>query len=225
MNNNYKWKGVTFNSKGIVIEVAPVIPKSQRSFQQYEIPGRSGFLTIDNQTYKPIPFSLECHFNESNVDINDIRSWLDGYGTLQLDNEKVYTGYISNSINFEKVVGFQKFIIQFMLQPIAKSLTATTFSSTSSTTFNSTTYTNTYPKITITTIGDTTITLNDVSFTIYGASGTYVLDCEAKVITKNSVNQSQNMSGDFPYVRPGSNELTVNGNVSSLAIQYYKTYL
>lgn len=225
MNNNYKWNGVAFNSKGIVIEVTPVVPKAEHSFQKYEIPGRSDFLTIDDKKYKPIPFSLECHFNESNVDTNDIRSWLDGYGTLQLDDEKIYTGYISNSIPFEKVVGFQKFIIQFMLQPIAKSLTATTVSSTNSTTFNSTTYTNSYPTITITTIGDTTITLNDVSFTIYGASGTYVLDCGAKVITKNSVNQSQNMSGSFPYVKPGSNELTVNGNVSALSIQYYKTYL
>ena len=68
---------------------------------------------------------MECHFKES-ADINDIRAFLDGYGTLQVDNEKVYTGYISNQIDWNKVLNFRKFIIQFRLQPIAKALTPTT---------------------------------------------------------------------------------------------------
>lgn len=224
MNNNYKWKGVTFNSKGIITEKVPVMPRAKHSFESYTIPGKSGFLTIDNKTYEPIAFSLECHFKE-NANINEIRAFLDGYGELQLDDEKKYYGYISNSIDFEKIQNFRKFIIQFMLQPIAKALTATTVSSTSTTTFTSDTYTNSYPKITLTASSQVTIALNNVSFTIYDANGTYVLDCEAKVITKNNVNQSGNMSGEFPYVKNGSNSLTITGTVSALSIEYYKTYL
>lgn len=231
MNDNYKWNGETFNSKGIIIEKKPVIPRANHSYEQYEIPGRDGFLTIDNKTYDPIAFSLECHFKE-NSNINEIRAWLDGYGTLQIDDEKVYTGYISNSIDFEKVLNFQKFIIQFMLQPIAKSLnTITNILYTSeeyaviSKTFVISTYTNTYPVISISCEGDTIITINDKSFAIYDATGTYILDCEAKIITKNGINQSGNMSGEFPYVKPGINDLTINGNVSELKIDYYKTYL
>lgn len=231
MNDNYKWNGETFNSKGIIIEKTPVVPRANHSYEQYEIPGRDGFLTIDNKTYEPIPFSLECHFKED-VDINEIRAWLDGYGTLQIDEEKEYTGYISNSIDFEKVLNFQKFIIQFILQPIAKSLETITNIlyeaeeyDVISKTFTSSTYTKTYPIIKITCTGDTTITINDKTFIIYDADGTYLLDCEAKVITKNAINQASSMSGEFPYIKPGINDLSVNGNVSELRIDYHKTYL
>lgn len=224
MNNNYKWNNVTFNSKGIIIEKIPVVPRAKHSYESYTIPGKSGFLTIDNKTYEPVAFSLECHFKE-NANINEIRAFLDGYGELQLDNEKVYTGYISNSIDFDKIQNFQKFIIQFMLQPVAKAITKTTISQTTTGTFTSDTFTNSYPIITLTTAAEITIKLNDIAFTIHDASGTYILDCGAKVITKNGANQSGSMSGDFPFVKNGSNSLTVTGTASALKIEYYKTYL
>jgi len=33
MNNNYKWKGVTFNSKGIIIDKTPPIIKIELCFR------------------------------------------------------------------------------------------------------------------------------------------------------------------------------------------------
>lgn len=230
MNENYKWKGTTFNSKGIIIEKTPVIPRANHSYDTYEIPGRSGYLTIDNKTYEPIAFSLECHFKDSNVDINEIRAWLDGYGSLQIDDEKEWTGYISNSIDFEKVVGFQKFIIQFMLQPVAKALTTTTRdlgTLESGIAFVSTTKTNTYPKITLTASGTSPkITINGVSFKIHNADGTYILDCEAKVITKNGVNASSVMSGDFPYIKSGLNNIMrYDDTLTNITLEYKNTYL
>ena len=104
MNENYKWNGVTFNSKGIIIEDTPVIPKAKKRFTQYTIPGANGFKTIDNKTYEAIPFTLKCHYKEGIGNRDQIGAWLDGYGTLQIDDEKEYTGYISNTIPFEKVV-------------------------------------------------------------------------------------------------------------------------
>ena len=91
MNNNYKWNGVSFNSKGIIIEETPIMPKPKRSFTQYTIPGKSGYLAVDNKTYDSLPFTLKCHFKEGNGNREEIASWLDGYGTLQIDNEKEYT--------------------------------------------------------------------------------------------------------------------------------------
>lgn len=225
MNDNYKWKGVTFNSKGIIIEKTPIVPKANHSFTKYTIPGKNGYLSIDNKTYDPISFSLECHLNTAKANMNEIRAWLDGYGTLQVDSERIYTGYISNSISFEKIVNFRKFIVQFMLQPIAQSSTPTIVTSTETTTFQSESYTNSNPIITLTGSGNITIGLNGTSFTIYDADGTYILDCGAKIITKNGTNQSMNMSGDFPYVVSGTNSLTVTGTVTDLSLSYYKTFL
>ena len=144
---------------------------------------------------------------------------------MQIDNEKEYTGYISNTISFEKVVNFKKFPVQFMLQPIAKAITATTINMTSSGSFYSDTYTDAYPIIKVTGTGNITIGLNGIQFTIYSASGEYTLDCQAKVITKNGSNESSNMSGDFPKVITGTNTLTITGTVTSLSIEYKKSYL
>lgn len=225
MNENYKWNGIAFNNMGVIIEETPIIPKSKRSFTQYTIPGKSGFLAIDNKTYDPLPFTLKCHYKDGVGNREEIAAWLDGYGTLQIDDEKEYTGYISNTIPFEKVVRFRKFPVQFMLQPIAKAITPTIITATESGSFDSDTYTDAYPKITITGTGTITCYINTIGFTIYDANGTYILDCEAKVITKSGINASNSMSGEFPKIINGGNALTLTGNISALTIEYKKTYL
>lgn len=225
MNENYKWNGVSFNSKGVIIEETPIMPKPKKNFTQYTIPGKSGFLSIDNKTYESLPFTLKCHFKDGVGNREEICAWLDGYGALQIDNEKEYKGYISNTIPFEKVVRFRKFPVQFMLQPIAKAITPTIITATESGSFESDTYTDAFPKITITGTGTITCYINTIGFTIYDADGTYILDCEAKVITKNGSNASNSMSGEFPKIIHGGNSLTLTGNISALTIEYKKTYL
>ena len=225
MNENYKWNGTSFNSMGIIIEKTPITNKPNHSYNQYTIPGRSGYLAIDNKTYDPLLLSIECHLDTNNVDMNEIRQWLDGYGTLQLDDEKEYTGYIVNSISFEKITHFRKFIIQFNLQPLAKALETTTINALSIDSFDSETYINAYPIITITGTGDISFSINNINFTIYEASGTYILDCEVKVITKNGINQSNNMSGSFPYIVNGSNSVVKSGNITAVSIEYKQTFI
>ena len=36
MNENYKWKGFSFNSKGIIIEKTPIPNKPKHSYTQYQ---------------------------------------------------------------------------------------------------------------------------------------------------------------------------------------------
>ena len=225
MNSDYKWNGTSFNSMGIIIEKTPIPNKPKHSYTEYTIPGRSGYLAIDNKTYEPLLLSLECHLDTNNVDMNEIRAWLDGYGELQINNERVYTGFISNAISFEKIMNFRKFIIQFTLQPIAKAVEATTVNALSLSTLAAETYTTTYPTITITGSGDISLSINGIEFTLDDADGTYVLDCDAKVITKNNINQSSIMSGEFPYIVDGDNSIVKSGTITALTIEYYKTFI
>lgn len=225
MNDNYKWKGTTFNSMGIIIEKTPITNKPKHSYTQYTIPGKSGFLAVDNKTYEPLTLSIECHLNTDNANMNDIREWLDGYGELQIDGEKTYTGYISNAISFEKIMNFRKFIIQFNLQPIAKAIETTTINGYTTAEFESDTYTRAYPVITITGSGTITCSINNIGFTIYEADGTYILDCEAKVITKNGINQSGSMAGEFPYIVNGTNSISKTGTISALTIEYKQNFI
>ena len=87
------------------------------------------------------------------------------------------------------------------------------------------TYTTTYPTITITGTGTITFKINNIGFTIYDADGTYILDCDAKIITKNGINQSMNMSGEFPYIVNGSNSIDKNGSITAVSIEYNKTFI
>lgn len=225
MNDNYKWNGVSFYSMGIIIEETPIIPKPKKSVTKYVIPGKSGYTSIDNKTYDELPFTLKCHFREDLGNRDEIAAWLDGYGTLQVSDDREYEGYISNTIPFQKISRFRKFPIQFMLQPIGHAVEPTIISSTTSTTFTSDTYTDSFPIIRITGSGTISVNLNGTSFTIYNASGEYILDCGAKVITNNGSNASNSMSGGFPKVIKGSNALSVTGTVTALTIEYKKSYL
>lgn len=217
------WKNKEFREMGVIVEKTPNISKANKKMTIYEVPGRNGFISVDTDTYESFSLSVECHLLE-NININEICEWLDGYGTLSFDGEKQYTAIINNAIDFEKVQMFKKFIIQFLVNPIAEDITETTYTvSSSSDEFEIATYSNIYPTLEISVSGSATIAINGTTF-ILSESGNYVLDCKNKVITKNGLNASLNMNGDFPTLNK-ENTITYSENVSSFVIKYKKTYL
>ena len=220
------WKNIDFRSKGIIVEETPEISKGKKNIDIYTIPGRSGFLSVDNGTYESFVISVSCHFNE-NANFDEIKKYLDGYGTLSLDGEREYTGIIQNSISFEKVLMFKKFIVQFLVNPIAEDIISTTYSVESSSDilniFGATAEIN--PIMEITGTGDATITINNKSFKLYDMDGKYILDCKAKVITKDGINVSNKMQYDFPKLENGENTIDYIGDISEFKIIYKKAYL
>jgi phage-related protein len=217
------WKNKEFREMGVIVEKTPNISKANKKMTIYDVPGRNGFISVDTDTYESFSLSVECHLLE-NININEICEWLDGYGTLSFDGIKQYTAIINNAIDFEKVQMFKKFIIQFLVNPIAEDITETTYTvSSSSDEFEIATYSNIYPTLEISVSGLSTIAVNGTTF-ILSESGNYVLDCKNKVITKNGLNASLNMNGDFPTLNK-DNTITYSENVSSFVIKYKKTYL
>lgn len=223
-----KWKNIDFSTKGIVVEKTPTISKGKKDIETYTIDGRSGFLSIDKGTYQPFSLQVECHAKE-NADFDEIKAFLDGYGTLSFDNEREYTAVISNAIPFEKVLMFKSFAVQFMVNPIAHDITPTTidlknglndgeFTITGSTYFIE-------PTLTIECEGDIEVTINNQTFTLEDTDGTYILDCANKVITKNGINSANIMSGDFPTFQNGTNEVTTTGTITTFNASYKKAYI
>ena len=119
------WKGIEFRNKGIIVEKTPQISKGKKRIEIYQIEGRSGFLSIDTGAYDPFVVSVECHFNNDNTNWNSVKEFLDGYGTLSFDGEKEYTAIIQNAIPFDKIKNFKKFIVQFLVNPIAEDINPT----------------------------------------------------------------------------------------------------
>lgn len=223
------WKGINLENKGIIVEKTPQISKGKKRIDTYEIAGRSGFLTIDNGTYDAFVVSCECHFDNDRSNWNDIKEFLDGYGTLSFDGLKEYTAIIQNAISFEKIKNFKKFMIQFLVNPIAEDINSTSVSVDSDEyTLNISDATaNMYPVIEITATEQETlgITVNNKTFYLYDIDGKYILDCKEKVITHNGTNASNHMKYDFPFLISGENSIEYTGTIDEFKITYKKAYL
>ena len=219
-----KWNGIDFKDKGIIVEKTPTISKGKKDIETYSVAGRNGFLSIDRGTYQPFSLQIECHAKE-NANFDEIKAFLDGYGTLSFDNVREYTAIINNAIPFEKVQMFRSFAVQFMVNPIAHDVTPTTITINDDFTISGATAT-IQPILTLeAAAGGAEITINGVEFTTSNEDATtYVLDCENKVITKNGINAANEMSGDFPYFVNGENTYDGSG-VTSLTASYKKAYL
>lgn len=220
------WKGVEFRSMGIIVEETPVISKGKKNIDIYTIPGRSGFLSVDNGTYDSFVVSVSCHFNEK-ANFDKIKEFLDGYGTVSFDGEREYTGIIQNAISFEKVLMFKKFIVQFLLNPIAEDIEPITIDIKSeSEEFNINGATiDMYPILEITGTGDVVVTINNQTFNLYDMDNKFILDCKEKVITSNGVNVANKMLNDFPKLIKGQNTVNYTGNITEFKIIYKRAYL
>lgn len=224
-----KWKNIDISTYGIIVEKTPTISKGKKNIETVTIDGRSGFLTIDRGTYQPFIVSLECHA-KAGSDFDQIKAFLDGYGSVQFENDKEYKGIINNAIPFEKVANFKSFMIQFLVNPIAHGTTEITKTITSaSETFTITEATaEMTPEITIKGTGNIEITINNKTFNLndIDSTKTYTLDCELKEIKDNNGNnQSRIMNGDFPTLKPATNEVSYIGTITEFTIKYKKAFL
>lgn len=219
------WKGTDLRTYGIIVEKIPKISKGKKNIDTITIPGRNGFLTIDKGTYQPFVVSLECHAKESAY-YDDIKTFLDGYGTLSFDGLREYTAVIQNAIEFSKALQFKRFPIEFLVNPISEDIVATTYTVASSGSTLTIPGANApmYPILEITISGQTSFVVNGYSFNL-STAGTYTLDCKNMVIVDNDDdNAASIMDGDFP-VLGNSNTITYDGNVTSFIIIYKKAYL
>lgn len=219
-----KWNNIDFKDKGIIVEKTPTISKGKKRIEIYSVEGRNGFLSIDRDTYEPFSASVECHAKET-ANFDEIKAFLDGYGTLSFDGEREYTAIVNNAIPFEKVQMFKSFVVQFMVNPIAHDITPTSinllngdFEITGATSEMT-------PTITIQATGDVSITINNKTFTLEETDGEYILDCENKVIKHNGLNASNIMSGDFPIFKVGENTIETTGTITTMTASYKKAYL
>ena len=220
------WNKRNLKDLGIIVENTPKVSKAKKKINIYEIPGRNGFLSEDTGVYEPFTISLECHAKDKN-NFDEICEFLDGYGTLSLDGKKEYMAVINNYISFEKIMMFKKFIIQFLVNPICEDVSDTSYSVTSNddTLLIENTYYDIEPIITLVCSGDISITINNRTFHLTNTDGTYVLDSKNKIITKNNINSSNIMIGEFPKLKKGNNTINYIGTITNFKIDYKKTYL
>jgi phage-related protein len=219
------WNNTDFRTKGIIVEKIPTISKGKKKIDVYQIEGRNGFLSVDTGVYEPFEVILECHCADT-ANLDEVKKFLDGYGTLSFDGLREYTAIIDSTIPFEEVQNFKRFQVNFLVNPIAESKTAQTINLLGLSTFSITTYSNVYPTLTITASGDISVNINGNIFYLTGTSGTYTLDCKNKEIYDSlNANKSGIMNGDFPSFINGTNNISTTGTITAISASYKETYL
>lgn len=223
----YKWKNQDLKDYGIIVEKIPAITKAKKKIDIIQVEGRNGFLSIDTNTYEPFSVTLECHCNTDVADLDAIKEFLDGYGTLSFDGIRQYTAVIDNTIPFETILPiFKKFQINFLVNPIAEDITPTVEDITNVELLSIETYAPTFPILEITCSGDVSVTINNETFYLYNTNGTYTLDCKNKIIIdSNELNASGIMNGQFPVFKNGTNTIATSGTITLLKATYNKSYL
>lgn len=221
-----KWNNRNLRELGIIVERIPAITKGKKKIETMQVPGRNGFISIDTGVYEPFNLSLECHCTD-NANINEIKTFLDGYGTITFDDVKQYTAIVNNAIPFETILPiFKKFLVSFLVNPIAEDITPTTVNILNESYIDITTYSTIYPTLTISCSGDISVTINNSTFYLNDTNGTYILDCKNKIITDSNGNNVSNlMLGDFPTFINGSNLINKTGTITAFTTEYRKTYL
>lgn len=221
-----KWKNRNFSELGIIVEKIPNISKAKKKIEVMQVAGRNGFISIDTGAYEPFSVTLSCHCT-TNANLDEIKAYLDGFGTLSFDGEREYTAIVDNAIPIETILPiFKKFPVRFSVNPIAEDITATTENILNTSELSITTYSTIYPTLTITCSGNISVTINNQTFYLSDTNGTYTLDCKNKIIKdSNGVNKSGLMTGDFPTFKNGTNTISKTGTIVAFTTTYKKTYL
>ena len=220
----FRFKETDSREYGILISSVPERVRPERRVKEIEIPGRSGNLTQDEETYDAYVISMECSTRGSDR-MDEIITWLNGAGDLTLSTEpdKVYQASIYNKISIsDQIYLYNSFLLQFKVQPFKYNinpfadeltLTAQTIIRNGGTVYSE-------PIITVYGSGDITLSINGTDFPLYGVNESITIDSEMMEVFKGTANQNSKYGGEtFPRFEFGENTISWTGNVTKIEIQ------
>jgi predicted phage tail component-like protein len=217
----------SYTDYGITILRRPANPLPKRDVIFSNVQGRDGSLTNDLGTYDNFTLKVECILtNQANyqAQFRAIRAWLaGGVGELVFSDETdvKYKAIAANKIDFEQLyLNLGAFILMFECQPLKYAVSNTVIEKTSSpATFDSPTGVHDgIPSVKVTGSGAITFTLNGTTVSLAAVSSYETVDSLLMDCYKDAVLKNSDMTGDFPMLISGTNNLTWTGTVTKIEI-------
>ncbi|MGT2682997.1 phage tail domain-containing protein [Streptococcus porci] len=195
----------------------PAIPTAEMAYEDIEIPGRDGNLTVENG-YKDIVISCEYNLLEAyNIKglLRRIKAFFIGKKELRFDDDVVFYKIkkvaISEIDNSE--AGYGSFTVSFTCDPFQYEVSDTISMSTQGTLKNPGGYfSRPYLKV----FGSGTLSINGMSVVLKDVSDYIEIDCEAMNAYKGTVDMNSHMTGEFPTLKVGDNKISWSGNISRI---------
>ena len=203
---------------------------AQRDITYTSIPGRSGDLVTDNGRYKnvKIPYSLAL-LNTTEWGFDEltrlIKGWLlseQGYFPLwdSYDGKYYRLASYSNEVDIEQELrDLGKLKLSFNCKPFKYSFEGqrTVEMTAAGTLYNAEQF-ESKPYIKIVGSGTITLTINSAAVTLSNVDGYIEIDSEMMNAYKGTTAANSQMSGAFPVLAPGKNNIAWTGNVTRLEI-------
>lgn len=217
------WKDKDCRSMGVLLQGPVPIVRPEERVSHVEIPGRSGDLTeLEGENIYNSYIQTATIMVKGGFHVREVYRWLrgSGYVTFHGEPDRKQKARIIGAVTLQKHsrnLDWWVGEIQFYCQPLKELLNEpkVTISSSGSSVLNAGDV-QSRPKITATANATSmTITANGSTLTITGLTSgqKYIIDSDIMEVTDNAGTTilTQNSTGDFPVLEPGSNTVTGSG--------------
>lgn len=229
------WNGVPSSSVSVVVEQPPNYRAAERDYETTHIPGRSGDLLIDNESYKNVPRSYKIAFGSTRKDHSEmaaaVSEWLHsakGYSRLEDTYEPEYyrMAIYKDDIDITNILNhLGRATINFDCMPqrfLKSGERAISFTNKKFTLQNPTGFA-AKPLITITGGDSGTITVNGLQMLVRSINSPVTIDCDlweaySGKISHNAFVSWPNGERVFPRLKPGLNEIEVSAAVTKVEV-------
>ena len=230
------WKDKDCRSMGVLLQGPVPIVRPEERVNHVEIPGRSGDLTeLEGENIYNSYIQTATIMVKGGFHVREVYRWLrgSGYVTFHGEPDRKQKARIIGAVTLQKHSSHLDWWvgeIQFYCQPLKELLNEpkVTISSSGSAVMNAGDV-QSRPKIRATASGTSlTVTANGKTLTVTGLTNgsAYIIDSDTMEVTDSTgaTILTQNSTGDFPMLEPGSNTITGSG-WSSLEIDRRERFL
>ena len=215
------FKDIDSRELGLFMERCPEKISPKRRDETFTVPGRHGNLTTTDGAFDSYIRSAEFIVKDEKR-IDEICAHFKGSGWLIFSNEpdRKYKARVANQIEFSHVIRhFKRFVVEFEVQPFGYDVFEQTITKTAPfSLFNIGTF-ESEPIITLFGNGNITLYVNNKSIYLKEITDKIIIDSEMKNAYHNSVSLNYKMSGDFPILSVGENNISWIGDVIKLETQ------
>lgn len=231
--NYIVWNGKdSRNIKGLLISELPPITKPKMRTKEIVVEGVDGSI-IEELGYESYDKTISIGL-KIGADVDEVIEYFTGSGEIIFSNEpnKYYRANIIKAIDYARLLKYRVAKVTFRVQPFKYDIADTEiFSNTNSNKMSVTNLGNytAKPLITIRGSGIVELSVNDNSYvcvyTFPENENAVILDSEKQDAYLDNQLKNSKMSGDFPVLKKGDNEITWVGNVERISVKRYSRWL
>ncbi len=204
---------------GVIVNYPPPIPTLQERGESIEIPGQNGDIWKGEGVYQPITLVVPIWVPTERL--TQVRGWLTGVGKLQFDEGSLYwEARISGETHFAPcpISDGYSATVQFICQPF-RSIETNDIDITENPQIIANPYTAySEPLIKVQCEGDFALTVGGSTCIVESVTGEVMLDSRCQECYQGNVLLNDHMSGAFPVLTVGDNEISYSGSVTSISI-------